>query len=93
MFPNRNVAFLILNQIITRSNTMNKIITDRVKLIRSIQTALETDFSEPAKKVISELITTIRQNKNSHFLSISQERNGKISYAQTVDHKFDNNKR
>ncbi len=72
---------------------MNKILKDRVKLIRSIQTALKEDFSEPAKKVISELITTIRQDKNYHFLSISQERNGRISYAQCPAHKLDNNKR
>ena len=72
---------------------MNKIIIDRVKLIRSIQSALEADFSSPAKNIIKEIITTIRENKNNHFLSLSQERNGKVSYTQSTNQKFDNNHR
>jgi hypothetical protein len=72
---------------------MNKIIKDRVKLIRSIQSALEADFSDPAKNVIKEIITTIRENKNNHFLSISQEINSRVSYTQIPNNKYDNNKR
>jgi len=72
---------------------MDKITTDRVKLIRSIQSALNTDFSKAEKIVIRKIIKDIRKNKNLHFLSISQEKNGKVSYAQKPDFKFDNEKR
>ena len=72
---------------------MNNITKDRVKLIRSIQSALQADFSDPAKNIIKEIITTIREDNNNHYLSISQEVNGKVSYAQSLNHKFDNRQR
>ena len=77
---------------------MNKILKDRVVLIRTMMTNVEKlyekDFVSCEEKLVLEnLIDQIRQNKNEHFLSISQEASFQVSYARIPEHKYDTVKR
>ncbi len=72
---------------------MNTITKDRIKLIRSLQSALNNGFSEQEKHVIETIIDTIRVDDKQHFLSLSQEVPGKVTYAAKPDHKYNNDVR
>ena len=72
---------------------MHKLLYDRVRLIRGLQLALNNGFSDQEKHAIANIVTTIRTDHHHHFLSYSQEENGKVSYAKYPSHMLDTVKR
>ena len=72
---------------------MNAITKDRVKLIRGLQSAQNNGFTEPDKEMIASMIILIRSDYHRHFLSLSQEIPGKVTYAAKPEQRFDNDTR
>jgi hypothetical protein len=73
-----------------------KLLYDRVRLIRGLQSYLEHGHIiciwPTNRYTIEGIESTIRQDVDS-FLSYSQQRDGYVSYATKNSHKYDNNKR
>jgi hypothetical protein len=72
---------------------MSKILTDRVKLIRSLQSALNNGFTDAEKGTISGIIHDICIDVKQHFLSLSQEIPGKVSYATKPEYRMNTKSR
>ncbi|OVE73921.1 hypothetical protein BVX94_02280 [bacterium B17] len=70
---------------------MNKLLTDRVALIRSLHEAGNI-LEEPESTRFKEIITRIRDD-HEQFLSYSQEQPDKVSFALKPEHKLDNDRR
>ena len=70
---------------------MNKLLTDRVALIRSLYEA-ESVLEEPEAGSFREIISRIR-NDHEQFLSYSQELPDRVSFAAKPEHRLDNDRR
>lgn len=69
---------------------MNKLLKDRIKLIRGMQKAA---FGNENENSFLKVIVTIRKDEKKHFLSYSQEITGQVSYAEKPEHRLDSNRR
>lgn len=66
----------------------------RVFLIAAMKKALRKDFTMFVdRKPIKEIIDTIEEDKDDHFLSLSKDEPDKISFATHISHKLDDSKR
>ncbi|OQX74047.1 MAG: hypothetical protein B6D61_11945 [Bacteroidetes bacterium 4484_249] len=72
---------------------MKAIIYKRVKLIRSMQKALNQITSENDRKEVREMIDSIRSDFKGHMLSISAEDSQCVSYNNKTTNPFDECKR
>jgi len=75
---------------------MNKLLKDRVVLIRAMMTVVESfrfDYDSDQISVLNNVIDKIRKDENQHFLSISQEAFMQISYARNSEFKYNIEKR
>jgi len=73
---------------------MNKILKDRVRLIRAMQKHIVIlNNNIPALDLMNKIISDIRGNAHGHFLSISIHDETKVSYARTTADKFNSEKR
>jgi hypothetical protein len=72
-----------------------KLLRDRIKLIRALQRIDKTSLTGTRGEysALCQLVDSIREDKNKHFVSFSQEDPHKISYADKPQHKYDNTKR
>jgi len=68
---------------------MNKIIKDRIKLIRNLEKLSTQGFK---KEFVDKLTTDIRNDEN-RLLSFSQDSTFKVSFASKPEYKFDNERR
>ena len=68
---------------------MDKLLTDRVSLIRGLQASIEKMPTASEKAHVQAIIKIVRDDKEQHFLSFSQEQPNKVSYARRPE--FRNN--
>ena len=72
---------------------MNNLLTDRVKLIRALQACVKLHYLyHRDERTLVEAITRIRNDHDS-FLSLSQDRDGRVSYSSKPENKFNNKRR
>jgi len=72
---------------------MNKLLTDRVKLIRALQDCVKSHYLYfRDEDVLNDAIRRIRADHKS-FLSLSQDKDGRVSYSTKPGTKLDNKRR
>jgi len=75
---------------------MNKLLKDRVVLIRAMMTVVESlrlDCDSGQISILDNVIDKIRKDENQHFLSISQEVFMQVSYTRNSEFKYNTEKR
>lgn len=72
---------------------MNKILANRVKLIRAMISAQSSISSYTARLAIRRIISLIREDKIGHFLSFEQTEPNRVTYAKQQQYKLIKNKR
>jgi hypothetical protein len=77
---------------------MNKVLRDRVSLIRAMYNVLKADseryhYNDAQHEEFRRIIQIIRNNENNHFLSVSQDAPMQISYARCPEDKFNTKRR
>lgn len=71
---------------------MNNILKDRVRLIRAMISVSEI-LAPKIGGIFDNVIYEIRQDKNNHFLSISQDAPMQVSFARKAEDKTNNKRR
>ena len=71
-------------------DTKKKLETDRLRLIHALKDAVNYVENVAAA---AEIVKLVHADEKEHFLSLSQEVEGKVSYASKPEHKYDNKRR
>lgn len=70
---------------------------DRVALIRAMIKVIDNincnHFSFEARGELMSIVSQIRKNENNHLLSVSKDAPSQVSYARTVEDKYDDARR
>jgi hypothetical protein len=72
---------------------MEKLISDRKKLLKALSVALTEGSLAKDKEQLQKIVDEIALDKKGHFVSLSQDIDAKISYAPTPNFKFNNAQR
>jgi len=69
----------------------NQITVDRLRLFGALRRSRKQFAQDIA--IINKIMEKLKEDKDSHYLSVSQEDFNSVSYAKRKDDKFDNDKR
>jgi len=74
-------------------NEYDNLVIDRILLINSIKDGTESWDDETYKEYFSKILDFIKKDQSDHFLTLSQDEFGKVSYSKNKENMFNSDKR